>query len=170
MTRIQKIESFLLRFEQFFLVLLLILMILFAFTQVILRQFFSTGILWADIFVRHLVLWTGFFGAACASLRKKHFIIDLLKKNLCPGFKEFADLLTDMFEILILAFLLKGAFVFFMDDYHYGSELFTFYAFPVKSWSMNLIFPAGFLLLLIHSLLSATQNACLLFKAKRGDE
>lgn len=168
MTRIQKIEAFLLRFEQFFLVLLLTLMMFFAFTQVALRQFFSTGILWADIFVRHLVLWTGFFGAACASVRKKHFIIDLLKKNLSPGFKETADLLTDMFEILILALLLKGAVVFFIDDYEYGSELFSFYSFHVKSWVMTLIFPAGFLLLLTHALLSAAQNACLLFRGKGG--
>ena len=167
---IQKMESFLLRFEQFFLVLLLTLMMMFAFTQVILRQFFSTGILWADLFVRHLVLWTGFFGAASASVRKRHFIIDLLKRNLSPGFKEFADLLTDVFEILILALLLKGAFVFFIDDYQYGSELFSFYSFHVKSWSMTLIFPAGFILLLIHSLLSATQNAFLLFRGKGSPE
>lgn len=166
MTRIQKIETFLLTFEQFFLVLLLSLMILFAFTQVILRQFFSTGILWADVFVRHLVLWTGFFGAACASVRKKHFIIDILKKNLYPPFKEFADLLTDLFEVLVLAFLLKGAFVFFMDDYRYGSELFSFYSLHVKSWSMTLIFPAGFLLLLAHSLLSALKNTRFLFRGE----
>ncbi len=165
---IQKIEAFLLKVEQFFLVLLLTLMIFFAFTQVILRQFFSTGILWADLFVRHLVLWTGFFGAACATVRKRHFIIDLLNKNLSPGFREFADFLTDIFEILVLALLLKGAFVFFMDDYQYGSELFSFYSLHVKSWSMTLIFPAGFILLLTHSLLSFIKNACLLFRGKGG--
>ena len=163
---IQKIETFLLKIEQFFLVLLLTLMMFFAFTQVILRQFFSTGILWADLFVRHLVLWTGFIGAACAMVRKRHFIIDLLKKNLSPGVKVCADLLTDVFEILVLALLLKGAFVFFMDDYQYGSELFSFYSLHVKSWSMTLIFPAGFILLLIHALLSAIKNACLLFRGK----
>ena len=166
MTRIQKIENFLLKTEQVFLVLLLTLMMLFAFTQVILRQFFSTGILWADIFVRHLVLWAGFLGAACASVRKKHFIIDLLRKNLSPVFRPLADLLTDGSEILILALLLKGAFVFFMDDYRYGSELFSVYSLHIPSWTMTLIFPAGFLLLFLHSLLSAFRNIGHLFQGK----
>ena len=169
MPGIEKTENLLLKTEQAFLVVLLTLMMVFAFIQVILRQFFSSGILWADIFVRHLVLWTGFFGAAAASVRRKHFIVDLLKKNLPQPLRQTADFFTDIFELAVLILLLKGAVVFFIDDYKYGSELFSFYSLHVKSWSMTFIFPAGFFLLSIHAFLSALRNLGLLFKG-RGTE
>ncbi|MGD0038444.1 MAG: TRAP transporter small permease subunit, partial [Bacteroidota bacterium] len=52
------------------LILMLSIMVLVAFSQVMLRNVFHTGINGADVLLRHLVLWIGFLGAAIATSEK----------------------------------------------------------------------------------------------------
>ena len=56
--RWEQIDEAIGRVEQILNVVLLSALILFAFSQIILRNFFSTGIAWGDALVRSLVLWT----------------------------------------------------------------------------------------------------------------
>ncbi|MDE2237792.1 MAG: TRAP transporter small permease subunit, partial [Elusimicrobia bacterium] len=44
-----------------------------AFLQVLRRELFGSGALWADPLLRSLVLWVGFLGAALAAAEDKHF-------------------------------------------------------------------------------------------------
>ena len=48
-------------------------MVALSFFQVVQRQLFGTGLLWGDTFLRYLVLWVGFLGAAIAAAEGKHF-------------------------------------------------------------------------------------------------
>ena len=59
------------RMEQVLVSILLTLMILMAFSQIVLRNFFDTGISWGDSLVRYLVVWVGFIGAAIAAREGK---------------------------------------------------------------------------------------------------
>ena len=52
------------RVEAVMIAILLTVMILIAFSQILLRNFFDTGISWGDSLVRYLVVWVGFIGAA----------------------------------------------------------------------------------------------------------
>ena len=45
------------RLEQILIAALLTAMILIAFSQIVLRNFFDTGIAWGDALVRYLVVW-----------------------------------------------------------------------------------------------------------------
>jgi TRAP-type C4-dicarboxylate transport system permease small subunit len=149
----EKIDQCLGKVEQWVLVSLLFLMVFLAFLQVILRQFFSIGLLWADVFLRHCVLWVGFLGAAIATQEHKHFAIDFLKKLLSPAKKKWAELITNVFALACL-FLLGGAAIsFFKDEYTYPSTLFTIGTLEVPSFWMTAIIPIGFILLFIHFLL-----------------
>ena len=53
--------------EKLLLSVLLASMIAVAFLQIVLRNFFDTGLPWGDSLVRYLVLWVGFIGAALAT-------------------------------------------------------------------------------------------------------
>ena len=53
-------------------VALLAVMVTLAFAQVILRHF-GLGLLWGETVLKHLVVWTGFLGAALAAASEKHF-------------------------------------------------------------------------------------------------
>ena len=68
------------RLEQILIAVLLTVMILMAFSQIVLRNFFSTGIAWGDSLVRYLVVWVGFIGAAIAAREDKHITIDVLSR------------------------------------------------------------------------------------------
>jgi TRAP-type C4-dicarboxylate transport system permease small subunit len=76
--RWERIDAAIGRVEQALLVVLLSVLILIAFSQIILRNFFSTGIAWGDALVRSLVLWTGFIGATIAAREGQHISIDVV--------------------------------------------------------------------------------------------
>ncbi len=50
-----------------------------AFTQWILRNFFSAGYVWIDEIIKYPTLWAGFIGASIATSRVSHFRIDLVR-------------------------------------------------------------------------------------------
>ena len=136
--------------EKVLLVLLLSVMVGLSFLQVVLRQFFSTSLLWGDIFLRHLVLWVGFLGAAIATEQNKHFIIDPVRNLFHGASRAAAAAFANGFAVVCL-FLLTGAAVrFFRDDYQSHSVLFTIGKVDVQSYWMTAIIPAGFVLLLSH--------------------
>ncbi len=66
------------RFEDILLVVLLSSMILLASTQIILRNLFEFGLVWADPLLRIMVLWLGMIGATVASRDNRHIHIDLV--------------------------------------------------------------------------------------------
>ena len=68
------------RAEDALLVFLLSSMIFIAALQILLRNFFDAGIVWADPLLRVGVLWLGMIGATVATRHNKHIRIDLLSK------------------------------------------------------------------------------------------
>ena len=81
---LQKIDRGLYLFENSLLILILSVMVFMAFLQVVLRNLFHSGILWGDIFLRHLVLWVGFIGASLATRSERHINIDILTRLMSP--------------------------------------------------------------------------------------
>ena len=55
-------------------------MIVMAFSQVVLRNFFHTSIEWGDVFLRHMVLGIGFLGAVIAAGERRHLKIEFISK------------------------------------------------------------------------------------------
>ena len=56
-------------------------MIVMAFSQVVLRNFFHTSIEWGDVFLRHMVLWIGFLGAVIAAGERRHLKIEFIPSS-----------------------------------------------------------------------------------------
>ena len=75
-----RLERKLFVFEEWALVAGLVIMIVAGTMQVVLRNFFNTGVEWADILVRSLVLWVGFLGASLATRKAKHINIEIVSK------------------------------------------------------------------------------------------
>ncbi len=134
-------------------------MVTMAFVQVLMRQLFSTSILWGDTFLRHLVLWVGFLGAGLAMADEKHFAFDtgvaLLPDRLKPPFHLAARLSCAGISIL----LTRAAWFFLKDEKDSASILFTAGGWAVPGWWFWIILPAGFALISIHSLIKAAQAA-----------
>ena len=63
--------------ERWTILLMMVALVLFSLYQIVLRNFFFTGIIWGDNLLRHLVLWIGFLGACRATAEGKHIQIEL---------------------------------------------------------------------------------------------
>jgi TRAP-type C4-dicarboxylate transport system permease small subunit len=82
---------------------LVLLLVGLAGTQIVLRDFFDSGISWADPLMRNLVLWTGMLGALAAVRDDKHIALDVLQRYLAPLAQKIARIVTLGFAAVICA-------------------------------------------------------------------
>jgi len=80
---------------------LLTAMIVLAVGQIVLREFFDTGIIWADEFVKLLVLWIAMLGSIAASRDDRHLRIDVLSHALSEKMVVVARLVVELFAAVI---------------------------------------------------------------------
>jgi len=158
---IERIEKYLEKFEGFLVVLFLILMIVFSFLQVILRNFFHTGITWADVFTKHLVLWVGFLGAALATREERHINIEILTKFLSPQMKDVSKVIVNLFATFISILLLRASYIFIIME---KNESFGSVFLNLPRWIAEIIIPVGFLLITIHFVLKSVKSVLFLYE------
>lgn len=148
-TFLHKIDIGLYHIENVLIFLIMGIMVLLSFLQVLLRNFFDTGLLWADIFLRHLVLWVGFIGAALATRSEKHINVDILSRIVSKRYLASIKIVTQLFAITICAILARASYIFVMSEKEAGTIVFE----NIPSWYLQIILPVGFLLIGLRFLL-----------------
>ena len=128
------------RVEQVFVTILLTMMILTAFFQIVLRNFFDTGVSWGDSLVRYLVVWVGFIGAAIATKEGKHINIDVVSRWLTGPESNYIRLVSHFFSAGICGLLTLAAIKFVIFEAQMGST--AFLKLPV--WVPEIIIPVTF--------------------------
>jgi TRAP-type C4-dicarboxylate transport system permease small subunit len=161
MTLLRTFDRVLVKIETAFLVLFLAVMIVLSFSQVVLRNAFNTGLLWADPLVRHLLIWAGFLGAAIATHEERHISIDALTKFFSPKLKAIAQILTSLFAVIVCYYLADAALVFLRDEKAAGSE----FVLSIPLWVAIIIIPAGYALMGVHFVVKIVENAGKLLSA-----
>ncbi len=143
---IKKINASVVKAESMTLTGLLMVMIGFAFTQVVLRNFFNTGIAWADALVRHLVLWVGFIGASVATEEDGHLAMDLVSRFLPEKIKKSSAFFVQAAASLVCALLTLASYKFVMGEKEGGAVLMP----GVPSYWAVAIIPFGFYLMSVR--------------------
>ena len=151
---IQKVNEIVAQFETYILVLVVLTMVVFSFAQVVLRNAFDLGILWGDIFLRHLVLWVGFIGASIASREEKHINIDVFSRLMKGRYKPLSQGAVYAFATFVSYLLMRAAWGFVMDEREYETILFG----DIASWYFQIIIPIGFGLMAIRFALHALEK------------
>ena len=128
------------RVEQVLVTILLTMMILMAFFQIVLRNFFDTGISWGDSLVRYLVVWVGFIGAAIATKEGKHINIDVVSRWLARAKRNYIRLISHFFSVFICGLLTVAAINFILFEAQMGGTVF----FKVPVWIPEFIIPVTF--------------------------
>jgi TRAP-type C4-dicarboxylate transport system permease small subunit len=165
MKTLENLNKWIERAETAVLVLVLGFMVIFAFLQVVLRNIFNEGILWGDIFLRHLVLWVGFLGASLATREAKHINIDVFTRFLSDKGKAILHLITNLFSVFICLLLSKAGWTFVQDEKMMGTTIFS----EVPAWYFQIIIPIGFLLMAFRFLIQSFENIRSLAE-KKGDD
>jgi TRAP-type C4-dicarboxylate transport system permease small subunit len=128
------------RLEQILIAALLTVMILMAFSQIVLRNFFSTGIAWGDALVRYLVVWVGFIGAAIAAKEDKHITIDVLSRWITGAGKRTIQAISHFSSAAICGLLTWAGIKFIGFEVQMGDRAF----FNLPAWVPELIIPITF--------------------------
>jgi TRAP-type C4-dicarboxylate transport system permease small subunit len=142
------IDNWLGKLELGIVIFLLGTMIIFAFLQVVLRNIFSTGIEWVEIFLRHTVLWLGFLGGALATANQRHIKIDAVSHFFSKRSQSILHFITNLFAASMCVILTQASIKFVGSEIEMKSQVFD----GIPAWYVELIIPAGFALHVIHFL------------------
>ena len=136
----QSVLRFLHRTEDGFLIGALVSMLLMALVQILLRNFFDSGLLWAESALRILVLWVAMLGAMVATRESNHIAIDLVTRFLPEQLKKFAILLSYLFSAVVCGLVAYHSIE--LIQYEYEDQTIAFANVP--TWVCQSIIPIGF--------------------------
>lgn len=149
------------RTEDALLVLALLAMLSLALLQIVLRNGFDSGMLWAESFTRILVLWVAMLGAMVATRENNHISIDAVSRYLPLQWRSYVSVVTRLIAAVVCAVVAWYSFEFVRFEYEDQTLAFA----SVPNWMCQLILPAGFaimsarfLLLVLKALRVAVQG------------
>lgn len=143
------IDEIIVKLETVLVIILLSLMVSIGFIQVVLRNLFETGLLWADPLLRYIVLWLAFIGASIATHEDRHINIDVLTRLLNLRLKRLSSIFTNTFALIVCLILFKASIDFLKMELTYPTEIFL----GIKNWTLEIIIPIGFGLMSLRFLL-----------------
>lgn len=126
----------------------LAVMVLVVLLQIVLRNFFQTGIGVADPLVRHLVLWIVFLGAGMTAKENSHIRIDFISKLIPPALNRVIETVVSLFSLIILGIMIYAATTFIMMEIEGGMDV-PLLSIPV--WTTEIIIPAGYFIIAVHT-------------------
>ncbi len=134
------------RLVEVLLVVILIAMVGVTFSQVILRNFFDSGIDWAEVASRNAVLWIAFLGAMLATRARQHLNIDAVTRLLPHRARNALRVFLDAFAAAVCVVLAKASLTFVMDERAMAAELFL----GLQTWMVQTIIPFGFAMMALE--------------------
>lgn len=129
---------------------LLITLIVLGGMQIVLRNVFHGGVLWADPLMRHIVLWLGCLGAALATTEAKHINIDVFSRILPAGVKPWRRSVVYGATAVTTFMLGVAAWRLVVDERSYGDLAFS----SVPVWVLQLVLPVAFFMICYRSLVN----------------
>jgi TRAP-type C4-dicarboxylate transport system permease small subunit len=157
---LKQLDEWLAKAESGFLVFLLFLMVFLAFGQVILRNLLDGGLLWADLFLRQMVLWVGFLGASLAVRERRHISIDVLPQFIPTPYRPFVQVLVNFSAGLISVFLTVAAWKFLRLEMEFPTILFL----DLPAWIFQTILPISFAVISLRYFLHVFDDSIKLWK------
>lgn len=151
---INKIIMYLHRIEDAIVGLLLISLLSFSLLQIILRNFFNSGFVWGDSFLRVLVLWLCLAGAILASRKGKQINIDVLSQLISSPYKEHVKKINLIFTAIVCLIISYYSFLFVQLEYKDATIAFE----QVPAWLTESIIPVGFFVMGIKYIFKVFQK------------
>jgi len=135
--------------EDGLIVLILLMMIGLAVYQIVLRNVFSSSLVWVEPLLQNAVLWIGLLGAMIASRRDEHIRIDLINTWLKPEARRWLAMVVDLFTCAVCAIVAWYSMLFLFEEMGQGGN-----AFPgVPSWILQAMIPIGFSVISVRYLI-----------------
>ena len=126
-------------------------MVLLAAAQILLRNLFQSGFLWAEPLLGMCLLWLTMLGALAATGARKHIMIDLIGQLCPPRARAVVGRVTALFAAAVCALLARAgaAFCLLHKEMESGRIL------DIPEWVFYLVIPVAFGLMALRFLLQA---------------
>jgi len=118
--------------------------------QIVLRNIFHSGLLWADPLMRHIVLWLGCLGAALATTSARHINIDVFSRLLPKNIKPWRRSVVYGATAAATFMLGVSAWRLVVDEKLYSKVAFG--SLPV--WVLQIILPIAFFMISYRSVVN----------------
>jgi TRAP-type C4-dicarboxylate transport system permease small subunit len=128
--------------ENIALVVLLGSIMLLAVGQIVLRELFGTGFVWADEAVKLMVLWLAMVGSIAAARDDRHIRIDALSHILPDIAVRLIRLLVDLFAAVVCAVVAWQAYRYLQLEIEFEDTVLV----DVPAWLVHVIVPLSFAL------------------------
>lgn len=125
------------------LVLLLGSMVLLAVLQIVLRQFFGTGIVWADELIKIIVLWLAMVGSIAAARDNRHIRIDVLSHVLPESLIALSRIVVELFAAAVCSVVAWQAWRYLQIEIEWQETVLV----GLPAWVAHMIVPLAFLLI-----------------------
>ncbi len=142
------------RLEDTLLIAALVSMLVMALVQIFLRNFFDTGILWAEPFLRIVVLWVGVLGAMVATRARNHINIDAISRYLSDTGRLITGSVTNLFAAVVCGVVAYHALELVRFEYQDDTVAFG----HVPMWICQSILPVGFGVMAIRFTIDAVRD------------
>lgn len=129
--------------ETILLVTLLSSIMLLAVGQIVLREAFNTGFVWADELIKIMVLWLAMVGSIAACRDNRHIRIDALSHILPKLAVEVTRALVDVFAAVVCGVIAWHTWRYLQVEIEYADTVLV----NVPAWIAHSVLPAAFLLI-----------------------
>jgi TRAP-type C4-dicarboxylate transport system permease small subunit len=141
-----RLNSSLGKLEDILLPSLFVLTLFLAVLQIILRNVFSAGLVWADPLLRIMVLWIGMLGALYATRKRRHIKIDILNHYLKPRIKKLTTRTVNFISGIICLLCSYYSVTFLLLEYEDNTRAFM----QVPAWLVESIIPVALLIMALR--------------------
>jgi TRAP-type C4-dicarboxylate transport system permease small subunit len=129
--------------ENIALVAMLSGMIALAVSQIVLREVFDTGIIWADELLKLMVLWLAMVGSIAACRDDRHIRIDVLSHLLPEWLVNITRVLVDVFAAIVCAVIAVQAWRYLQLEIEFEDTVLV----DTPAWIAHVILPLAFALI-----------------------
>ena len=140
---LKRLDAFGRLIENVALVTLLSGMMLLAVGQIVLREFFNTGFVWADELVKLMVLWLAMVGSVAACRDNRHIRIDLLSHLLPEKAVKLTRIVVDLFAAGVALVIAWHAWRYLGLEIEFEDTVLV----DTPAWMAHVVVPAAFALM-----------------------
>lgn len=160
LVRLDKIGRFA---ENTALVTLLSAMMLLAVGQIIMREVFSTGFVWADELIKLMVLWLAMVGSIAAARDDRHIRIDALSHILPEIAIKITRIAVDVFAAIVCAVIAWHTYRYLQLEIEFEDSVLI----DTPAWQAHLIVPLAFALISYRFVVAIAWH---IYRLVTGDE
>ena len=139
---ISRLDAFGRLLENVALVTMLGGMIILAVGQIVLREVFNTGIIWADELLKLMVLWLAMVGSIAACRDNRHIRIDVLSHVLPDWLVKVTRVIVDLFAAAVCAVIAWQAWRYLQLEIEFEDQVLV----DTPAWIAHVIVPIAFAL------------------------